>query len=333
MADLPLTIGSLRYDHMRALRDGDVHVAGVDATYETADIVSEIFENMIRHATYDVSELGLTFYLRLLDQGDDRFVAIPVFPNRHFRHNAIYVNTAGGIRTPRDLVGRTVGEFATYGHDVGVWVKGILADDFGVTPDQVRWMVGGADFPMKPYDFVPFVRPDGVEVIEAPDGKGLAPMLEAGEIDAFVSAIAPQAYLQGSPKIAQLFPDAEATERDYYLRTGILPIMHTVVVRRDLLERHPGLARALYRGFSDSKDAMLTQLRRGVLEQHVEISVPWFTPLYIRNRRLLPDDFWPYGVRDNRHALDTYLRYFQEQGLSKRRWTCEEIFAPELLDT
>lgn len=330
---MKLTVGSLRYDHMRALIDGDVRIEGVEATFASADIVSTIFENMVRDEAYDVSELGLTFYLRLLDQDDHRFVAIPVFPNRHFRHSAIYVNTGSGIRTPQDLIGRTIGEFGTYGHDAGVWPKGILADDFGVTPDQSRWVIGGSDFPVKPYDFVPFIRPQGVEITVAPDGEALGPMLEDGRIDALVSALAPQAYLQGSSKVARLFPDARAVERDYYLRTGIFPIMHTVVVRRDLLDRHEGLARAVYDAFCRAKDAMLDRYRHGLLEQHVEISVPWFTSLVEENRRLLPEDFWPYGVEANRHAIDTYLRYFHQQGLSRRRWTCEEIFAPELLDT
>lgn len=333
MRQRPMRIGSLRYDHMQALLDGSVKMEGVDASFASAPLVSTIFEQMIRHQAYDVAELGLTFYLRTLEMADPRFVAIPVFPNRHFRHSAIYVNTKSGIRVPEDLRGKTIGEFATYGHDAGVWPKGILSDDYGVTPDQSRWLVGGADFPLKPFDWVPFIRPEGVDVQPAPEGRALAPMLETGEIDAFISALAPQAYLKGSPHIATLFPDVESVERDYYHRTGIYPIMHTVVMQRDLVEREPGLARAVYRGFDDSATATRDRYQHGRLEQHIESSVPWFTQLYERNRTLLPEDYWAYGIRANRVALDTYLRYFHEQGLSQRRWTVEEIFAEELLDT
>jgi len=117
--------------------------------------------------------------------------------------------------SPEDLRGKTIGEFATYGHDAGVWPKGILSDDYGVTPEQSRWVIGGADFPMRPYDFVPFIRPQGVDITTAPEGRGLAQMLETGEIDAFISALAPRAYLQGSADIALLFPDVEVVEREY----------------------------------------------------------------------------------------------------------------------
>ncbi len=102
---------------------------------------------------------------------------------------------------------------------------------------------------------------------------------------------------------------------------------------RGLLDRNPGLARALYRGFDDSAKATRDRYQHGRLEQHVESSVPWFTQLYERNRTLLAEDYWAYGVEANRKAIDTYLRYFHEQGLSKRLWTCEEIFVPDLLDT
>ena len=145
--------------------------------------------------------------------------------------------------------------------------------------------------------------------------------------------MAPQCVLNGSPHVARLFPDYETVERDYYRRTGIYPIMHTVVVRRELLAGHPGLARAIYRGFDDAKEVAMEQYRKGRMEQHGNLMIPWFTPLFDENRRLFPEDWWPYGVGANRQALDTYLRYFYEQGLSKRRWTCEELFVPELLDT
>ena len=333
MSDLKLRIGCSRYDHTRALFDGTVAIAGVDAAFESATIVSDIFERMVRHRAYDVSELGLTFYLRTLDLPDPPFVALPVFPNRQFRHSAIFVNTASGIRTPQDLAGKAVGEFGIYGHDAGVWPKGILADEYGVTPDQCRWVIGATDWSMPPYDFVPQPHPANVSVAPVPGGKALGPMLEAGEVDALISAVAPRCVLDGSQRVARLFPGYEAVERDYYRRTGIFPIMHAVVVRRELLAAHPGLARAIYRAFCDAKDAAMDQYRKARPEQHITSMIPWLTPLFDENRRLFPDDWWPYGVGANRVALDTYLRYHFEQGLSKRRLACEDLFVPDLLAT
>ncbi|MBN3898539.1 MAG: 4,5-dihydroxyphthalate decarboxylase [Nostoc sp. NOS(2021)] len=333
MSDLKLKIGCSNYDHTRALFDDTVKIDGVDASFESARIVSDIFERMVRQRAFDVSELGLTFYLRTLDLDDPPFIALPVFPNRNFRHSAIFINTSSGIEKPEDLAGKTIGEFGIYGHDAGVWPKGILSDEYGVTPDQCRWIIGASDWYMPPFDFIPQRHPANVDVMPVPFGKALGPMLEAGEIDAFISAVAPQCVLNNSPQVARLFPDYESVERAYYRRTGIFPIMHTVVVRKELLAQHPALVQAIYRGFCDAKEVAMEQYRKGLMEQHGNLMIPWFTPLFDENRRLFPDDWWPYGVEANRKTINTFLRYFFEQGLSKRRLTCEDIFVPELLGT
>jgi hypothetical protein len=333
MSDLKLKFAFWNYDRTQALVDGAVKIDGVDATFHSARIVSEIFERMIRQREFDVSELGMTYYLRTLDFDDPPFIAIPVFPNRCFRHSAIYVNTASGIKKPEDLAGKTVGEFAVYGHDAGVWPKGILSDEYGVTSDQCRWIVGGLDWPMEPIDFIPHLQPTNIEVTSAPDGKELGDMLEAGEIDALISANVPKCVLNNSPKVARLFEDYESVEREYYQRSGIFPIMHTVVMRRELLTQHPGLAKSIYQGFCDAKDVAMEQYRKSQIFNNINIMIPWFSNLIDEDRRVLGDDWWPYGIEANRKAVDAFLRYHFEQGLSKRRLTCEDIFVPQLLET
>lgn len=333
MSDLQLKIAFWNYDRTHALTDGTVKIDGVDASFTSARIVSEIFERMIRQREFDVSELGLTYYLRTLDFDDPPFIAIPIFPNRCFRHSAIYINRSSGIQKPQDLVGKTVGEFAVYGHDAGVWPKGILSDEYGVTPNQCRWVIGGLDWPMAPIDFIPRPHPANIDVTLAPEGKELGGMLEAGEIDALISADVPKCVLNNSPRVARLFPDYESVERDYYQRTGIFPIMHTVVVRKELLAQHPGLAQAIYRGFCDAKDVAMEQYKAGLIFNNMNIMIPWLSQLLNEDRRLLGDDWWMYGVEANRKTIDTFLRYHLEQGLSKRRLTCEDVFVPELLGT
>ena len=333
MNNIDLKVGCTRYDHVRALFDGTVQIKGADATFEDAKIVSDIFESMVRHHTYDVSELGLTFYLRTLEMENPPFVAIPIFPNRQFRHSAIFINKASGIKRPEDLIGKTIGEFGIYGHDAGVWPKGILSDDFGVRPEQSRWVIGATDWYMPPYDFVSQPVPADVDVHPVAKGEMLGPMLESGEIDALISAVVPNCIVQGSDKVGRLFTDYEAVERDYFARTGIFPIMHTVVIRKDVLAAHPEIARTIYDGFARSKELAADGYRNGVMEQHGMLMIPWFTPLMTKNLSLMGKDWWPYGLAANRKAVDTYLRYFHEQGLSSRRFTCEEIFLPELLDT
>ncbi|MDF5716933.1 MAG: hypothetical protein PUP93_24460 [Rhizonema sp. NSF051] len=333
MSDIRLKIGLWNYDCTRALTDGTVKIDGVDASFESARIVSEIFERMIRQREFDVSELGLTYYLRTLDFDDPPFIALPVFPNRCFRHSAIFVNTSAKIEKPQDLAGKTVGEFALYGHDAGVWPKGILSDEYGVEANQCRWIIGGLDWPMAPIDFIPLPHPANIDVTLAPEGKELGEMLEAGEIDALISADVPKCVLNRAPQVARLFPDYKSVEREYYGRTGIFPIMHTVVVRKELLAQHPDLAQTIYRGFCDAKGVAMEQYRTGMIFNNMGVMIPWFSQLLDEDCRLLGDDWWPYGVEANRKTIDTFLRYHYEQGLSQRRLTCEDIFVPELLRT
>jgi 4,5-dihydroxyphthalate decarboxylase len=327
MTNVPVKIGCMQYDRTHALFDGAVKIPGADAVFEDARLASDVFERMVRDQAYDIAELGLTFYLRTLDLEEPPFVALPVFPARQFRHAAVFVNTRSGISKPEDLAGKTIGEFGTYGHDVGVVAKGILADDHGVTPGQCRWLVGGADEPLAPFGFVPFRHPADVDV--TPDGRALGPMLAAGEIDALISARVPRCVVDGDPAVGRLFPDYETVERDYYARTGSHPIMHVLVVRREFLAEHPDVVRAVCQAFGEAKDVALEHYRRGALGQHVDLMIPWFTPLFERDDHLLDGDWWPYGVEKNRDTLDTFLRHFFEQGLGDRRRTVDELFAPD----
>ncbi len=333
MSNLKLKFAFLQYDHTLPLFEKTVQFEGVDGSFETAKIPSDIFERMIRDRAFDVSEMGMTYYLRTLDFEDPPFVALPVFVARAFRHAAIYINTASGIQRPQDLAGKVIGEFGMYGHDGGIWPKGILSDEYGVKPEQSRWIIGASDWYMAPFDFIPQPHPDDVDVQPVPQGKTLGDMLETGEIDAFLSARAPKCFINRSPKVARLFPDYEAVEREYYRRTRIFPIMHTVVVRKELIAEHPELAHVLYKGLCDAKHAAMEKYRLGMVEQNITSLVQWITPLLEKNAQIFPEDWWPYGVEMNRKAIDTFARYFYEQGLSKHRRKCEDLFAPALLGT
>lgn len=324
-----LTIAVYPYEHTAALFDGTVTIPGMAAT--TKPLVSDIFRRMV-HGDFDAAELGLTYFLRTFDLADPPFLALPIFPNRNFRHSAIFVNTASGIEQPADLAGRTVGEFALYGHDAGVWPKGILADNYGVTPDQCHWIIGGTNHPVPPFDWIPQPVPAGVDVRHAGPDRTLSAMLDAGEIDALISVDVPQPLLDGSPNVARLFPDYETVERDYYRRTGIFPMMHVIAVRKEIA-RQPDLVTEIYRAFTEAKEIPARRYRDGAAKQHMAVMTPWFSELFAENRRLLGEDWWPYGVAANRTAVDTFLRYHHEQGLSARRLTSEDIFVPELLGT
>ena len=326
-----LSIATGTYEHTDALFDGRVTIDGVDATLASAPLVSDIFRDMLA-GRYDIAELGLTYFLRSFDVERAPFLALPIFPARNFRHSAVFVNTAAGIEKPQDLAGKTVGEFALWGTDPGVWIKGILADEFGVTPDRSRWVIGGTNHPIPEFDWVPRPVPAEVDVRHAADGETLAAMLETGAIDALISVDVPRSLLAGSTKIARLFGDYEQVERDYYRRTGIFPQMHVLAVRPELVGR-TDLLRSVYRAFVEAKELVQQRYRRDAVKQHMSVVTPWFSHHFAENRALLGDDWWPYGLAANRTAIDTFLRYHHEQGLSARPLTSTDIFVPEFLDT
>jgi hypothetical protein len=333
MTSIPLTIAAGQYDSTRALFDGSVGIEGAEVTMHTGRTLPEIFERMMRYREFDVCELGWTFYLRGFGP-DTPYLALPVFPNRVFRHSCIFVNRHAGIAGPQDLTGKTIGEFGVYGQDSGVWAKGILADDYGFRPEANRWVVGGLDAPSAPFGFVPQIRPDGMDITDAPKDRSLAQMLESGEIDALFTANIPQPLMDGTSKnIVRLFPDYETVERDYYRRTGIYPMMHPVVIRKDILATHPSLARAVYAGFLQAKQAAEQRYDLARRLFGATLLLPWADHLLERNAEFFPADWWPYGTQANRHAIDTYLRYHHEQRLSPQRLTVEEVLVPGLLGT
>jgi hypothetical protein len=204
--------------HTMASRLGGRSVTGTTARAErpAAERTCARVMQAGRGQDVDVSEFGLTFYLRTLDQGAP-FLAIPAFPNRVFRHSSVFINAESGITGPADLDGRTIGEFGLYGQDPGVWIKGILADEYGFRPERNRWVIGGLETPAPPFGFVSHPHPANVDIRTAPDGRTLSGMLESGEIDALFTANVPQAFLDGSPRIARCSP---TTNRPNATTTG-----------------------------------------------------------------------------------------------------------------
>lgn len=332
MANLKITLACWEYDRTRALFDARVRPEGIDLDLWSTFNVGEIMEHMVRHRQFDVSELGITYYLRTLELPERPFVAIPVFPNRFFRHSAIFVNATKGIRSPRDLAGRPVGELQRYGHDAGIWAKGVLGDDFGVPTKSMVHHVGGMERTGDEPDWAPFVPPADVAIHRLPPERGLDNMLLKGEIDALFTAHIPPSARKSPDRVRRLFPDFEAVERDYFARTGIFPIMHTVVMRREVYESNRWIARAIMTAFEQAKAAAMKAYNASDVFFNAPTMIPWFVALREKNRALMGDDYWPYGIERNRKALETCLRYHREQGVLKRAYSVEELFAPETLD-
>ena len=303
MANLKLTLACWDYDRTRALFDGRVRPERIDLELWSTYNVGEIMERMLRHRQFEVSELGITYYLRSLELADAPFIAIPVFPNRFFRHSSIFVNATKGIQSPGDLTGRRVGELQRYGHDAGIWAKGALSDDFGVKASSMMHYVGGMDRTVSGPDWAPFDPPADVIINHLSAEQGLDQMLESGEIDALFTAHVPPSARKNPARVRRLFPDFEDVERDYFRRTGIFPIMHTVVIRRDVYEQNRWIARALMQAFEEAKALAMKAYNAADIFFNAPTMIPWFVSLREKNRTLMGENFWPYGVEANRKTL------------------------------
>ncbi|MFI8308309.1 ABC transporter substrate-binding protein [Streptomyces sp. NPDC085927] len=323
---IPLTLACERYDRTEALRDGRVRPAGVDLTYLPQQ-VEETFFRMARFQEFDAAEMSLSSYVIGLTR-EAPFVAIPVFPSRFFRHSGIYVSATSGIEKPQDLAGKQVG-IAEYQLTANVWIRGFLADDHGVPVESVTYRTGGLHDPGRP-EKLKVDLPSGVTVRPIGPDQTLSDLLAAGEIDAVYTPREPRSFTVGDGRVRRLFDPAGPAEAAYFRRTGIFPIMHVVVLRREVYERHRWLARSLYDAFAEAKRLCEENFAETAALRYM---LPWLLDEVDRTRSILGDDFWPYGLEANREALRTFLRYSYDQGLAARPLEPEELFAPETLES
>lgn len=320
-------MGCWNYDRTSALLDGRIQPDGIDLNYLNMP-VEETFFRMLRHREFEVAEMSLSSYVMSLFRPDPPFIAIPVFPSRAFRHSSIFVNVASGIRAPADLAGRRVGT-PEYQMTAGVWIRGILADEYRVPVDGVTYYTGGEEEPGRP-EKQPLELPERIRVHRIGAAQTLAAMLASGEIDALYTARMPSSFLHRDGRVARLFEDFVAVEQDYFRRTRIFPIMHTVVIRRDVYARAPWVAQSLCKAFRAAQQATYADLYETAA---LKAMLPWLTAHVEETRREMGEDYWPYGLGPNRGVLETFLRYSLDQGLSKELLTPEQLFAPETLES
>ena len=326
MSKLRLTLSIWDYDRTRALADGTVRPEGIELNVLELP-VEETFFRMARNREFDVAELSMSSYAVSLHREPQPFIAIPVFVSRYFRHSSIYVSAKSGIREPKDLIGKKVGT-PEYQMTAPVWIRGILSDDYGVKPDSVEYWTGGEEETQRD-EKIKLDLPSRFKVRPIGPGKTLSAMIAAGEIDALHTARAPSTFYSRPEAVRRLFPDYVEIERDYYRRTKIFPIMHVVAIRRELYETDRWIAMSLYKAFVEAQRRAYRSLRETAAHKAM---LPWLVAHVEDAIRELGEDWWPYGFHGNRHALETFLRYHHEQGLSKRPLRPEEMFAPETLE-
>ena len=319
MADLRLTIACGPYDRTQGLRDGSIKPEGIELTYLTLQ-PAEIFWRMLQYREFDISEMSLSNYTSLVSGGNSPFIAIPVFPSRVFRHGYFFINANEGIRGAEDLKGKR-GGVPEYSMTAAVYMRGLLQHEYGVKPTDVEWVQGRADRLGRKL-------PKDIRLTQAPAGTELGDLLDKGEIDFLMTANNPLSFRRGSPNVKRLFPNYMELEKDYYRRTKIYPIMHTVVIRRDIYDRDPWVALSLYKAFLRAKEASF----RLLLETgSPKASFAWLQPMIEEEQRIIGKDWYPYGIEANRQTIEALLQYTEEHGLSDRRLRIEDLFAPSTL--
>jgi 4,5-dihydroxyphthalate decarboxylase len=324
MSNIQMSLACNLNDRTRALADGSIEPAGIDLTFLPFD-VEETFWRMLKHQEFDAAEMSMSSYMMARDRGSPELVGIPVFLSRCFRHSCVFVNTDAGIDEPADLAGKSVG-VPEYQITASMMVRGLLQHQYGVYPSDMVWYQGGEE-EVDREEKLDIDLPDSIDISPLPEGRTLSGMLCDCDLDALISARIPSSFETDS--VERLFTDFRRVEREYYRETGIFPIMHCVVFRREVYDENPWIAREFCKAFKKAKNECLNRLSD---TSELPTMLPWLQAELDSTRKLMGWDFWPYGVEENRHVLETMIQYSNEQGLTKQRLDLDELFAPNTYD-
>ncbi|MDR5769621.1 ABC transporter substrate-binding protein [Caballeronia sp. LZ028] len=321
IAPVPLKIAMATYGHTAALKQGIVPIEGVAPEFVEIKPIISAFRRMVRDVEFDVCEMAPATYMIARAAGAP-FKALPVFIFRRFHHAGLVVRKDAGVRSPADLEQKRVG-VRGYSVTTGIWTRGILSDDYGVSNDAITWVVDDEEH-------VASLRlPDNVQ--KSPEGSSLVDLIALGYLSAAFTgnagigrAGAPKEGWQANPSEAahhydELFPDAAERELEWYRRTGIYPIHGLLVIKDAVLEQHPHVAHALFDACVESKNRYLAQLAAGSSDFETDAH-------YHTMQGIVGADPLPYGIEANRPSIDALIRYCFEQHLLPRSFTAEELF-------
>ena len=323
MPDLTLKLACWDYDRTRPLIDGRVKPEGIKLEIEVLR-PRQMFPRMLEHQEFDASEISLASHASLIGRGGSPFVAIPVMLSKIFRHSCFYVREGSGIEKPEDLRGKRVGT-TQFSATATTFMKGMLQHEYGVAQHEMHWFMGGLDKPTE-HPLIPLNLPANVKLDFVPDGDTLEKMMAEDRLDALISIYIPPSFLKGSPRIRRLFPDYKQAEKDYFRKTGIFPIMHTIAIRRDVYEQNRWVAQSLYKAFVEAQKKTYADLRETAVLKAMLPFLNWEVDQTIKE---MGTNYWAYGLQENEKVLSTFLKYHYDCGLSKRLLKPEELFAPE----
>jgi len=329
MEKLELSLALTANERTRPVIDGKVRWDAIEPVISVLD-PGEMFWRQLKFAEFDVSEMSLSSLFIRAALGHREWVALPIFTARRFFHTEMMVHVDSGITTPADLRGKRLG-VPEFQQTAAVWERGILQHEFGVDMRDIHYFMerGGQKSHGATTQFAP---PPGVRLTHVPEESSIAQMLIEHQIDGTLHYISSLnavdrsgVDLHARPELRRLFPDPVAEGRRYYAKTGIFPINHCMVVRRELYEEFPWIALNIYSTFLAAKQLGLAR--------HVAEAEPYERLGLIEPaaRAALGQDVYPYGIVAARPVLDTIRVYIEEQQLAVRVPPIEEIFAPQTL--
>jgi len=324
MPALPITFACGLYDRMLALQTGDIKPDGIDLNFLVIDNPREIFDRMSNRLEFDACEMSSSEFVSRYAAKKLPFVAIPVFASRVFRHGFIVVNR-NFVKAAADFAGKRIG-VPLYTQTAAIFIRGLMQHDLGVDLSTIEWVQGAINEPgaYGHPSVMPLIKP--VSITPNQSGKSLSDLLEAGEIHAIIGSNLPRA-LKRHPDVVRLFPDYRAREKDYFRRTRIFPIMHLIVIRNDVYERHRFVATSLYNACCAAKDRAREKMRYSGTLRYM---LPWLPDDIEEIDELFGGDCWPYGIEPNRPTLEALVNYMAEQGLIPAPIPIEKLFVPTL---
>jgi len=318
-----IKIAGYGYDRVRGIIDGKLGIEGVQSHFSIENIYTLSKQAFGPEQKFDVTEIGLIPYLsKYINDGFRDYTLIPIFISRTFRHRNIFVHIDSGISKPEDLRGKKVGT-PGYGMSANTWIRGFLLDEYGLKAKDLNWIEtqkssDGGKFKSGKYYFA-----DDFPLTKGPPGVDESELLLSGKCDALITAITPQAYIDGNPKIKRLFSNVTATEKAYYKKTKMFPIMHVIAIRNDAIKENPNLPKKVFEMYSKAKQMAYEDMETTT---SLKVTLPWVAQEFKDTQALMGEDFWSYGIEANRKELESVMRYVYEQGLVKHRISFEALF-------
>jgi len=325
LSNIQLSVAIGDYDQLRDFTNGRVRAEGIDIHPINLSI-EETFFRFIKFQEWDVSEVSFAKALSLVSQDNPWLVLIPVFPSRAFRHSSIYIRKDSGITKPEDLSGKRIG-IPEWAQTASIYSRGLLAHEYGIDLKSIEWFQAGVNDAGRK-EKVTLQLPEGIRYQAMPNNS-LSQMLLDGQLDAVLSARPPNAFLHHGDVVERLLPNYRELEMAYWEKTKIFPIMHVIAIKRETYEKNRWIAGNLMNAFEEAKNRSLERASDITASYY---PIPWVPDYTQISKKIMGEDYWPYGIENNRSTLEAFTQYAYEQGITRRHMKPEEIFVKEVLD-